>query len=650
MQLPDTPLWLPPSDWRTTTLLGELSGHLNVDDYWQLLSVSNTEPSRYWAQVMEHLDFRWRLPYGEFLRTPMGPPFPRWFSGGRLNWVDSALHSWDREQDRTPVVVSEDESGFVETLTAQDLRPRVLSLAGGLLHAGVRPGDRVGLMMAMGIPSVLTFLAIAAIGAVVVPLFSGFAAEAAAARLRLSGAKMLIASSGFSRRGRWRELADTLRSIQALTPDLKLVVEGVTSVQATAWSTLASNTPISEPKLMSPDDPFMIAYTSGTTGQPKGTVHTHAGFPLKILHDSAYHFELRQGDRWFWPSDMGWVVGPITIIGALVRGATLVCYAGAHDFPTPSRIAELIDRHQITHFGASPTLLRSLKAVPESTAGARLDSLRLLMLAGEVIDPEHFEWFFREFAAGSKPIINYTGGTEASGALLANVPVLPIKSCGFNSPSPGVNAFVADLEGRRVQQEVGELVIGSPFIGMTQSFWGEDERYVESYWSQREGLWSHGDLAFEDAEGHFFILGRSDDTLKIAGKRVGPAEVEAIALELPQVKDVAAVGLADPIKGQRLVMCVVAPFDGGNPLAQSISARVEDALGIPFRPSEVIFLNELPRTRNGKVMRRVIRNLLQGQSPGDLTALDNRDAVEKLKFEITKLRSAASSQNINGMF
>lgn len=630
MQLPDQPLWWPASDWRTTTLLGELADRLNADDYAHLLRISCEEPERYWAEVIEHLDFRWRLPYGEFLRTPVGPPFPRWFSGGRLNWVDTALRPWEDDHGHTPVVISEDESGQVETLLAHELRPRVLSLAAGLRAAGIQPGDRVGLMMAMGIPSVLTFLAIAAAGAVIVPLFSGFAAEAAAARLRLSGAKMLVASAGFSRRGRRVELDSTLQEIQSLTPNLELIVEGATSAASTAWAALAGHGPLVEPHLMRPEDPFMIVYTSGTTGRPKGTVHTHAGFPLKIQHDSAYHFDVRPGDRWFWLSDMGWVVGPISIIGALARGATLVCYAGAPDFPMPSRITELIDRHQITHFGASPTLVRSLKAVPRSMTGAHLDSIRLLMLAGEVIDPEHFEWFYREFGASSKPVINYTGGTEASGALLANVPVLPIKACGFNSTSPGVKAFVADENGRRVQQEVGELVIGAPFIGMTQSFWGDDEQYVENYWSQREGLWSHGDLALEDAHGHFFILGRSDDTLKIAGKRVGPAEVEAIALELPHVKEVAAVGLGDPVKGQRLVLCVVAPLGGGPQLEQAISTRVEDALGKPFRPSDVIFLNDLPRTRNGKVMRRVIRSLLQGQLPGDLTALENITSIDEL--------------------
>jgi acetyl-CoA synthetase len=255
------------------------------------------------------------------------------------------------------------------------------------------------------------------------------------------------------------------------------------------------------------------------------------------------------------------------------------------------------------------------------------------MVAGEVIDPEHFTWFFRTFGRGQTPVINYTGGTEASGALLGNVPVRPIKASAFNSPSPGVPAYVADANGQRVREQVGELTIGAPFIGMTRGFWHDDARYLESYWNIVPGVWTHGDFVYEDSDGHFFVLGRSDDTLKIAGKRVGPAEIEAVLLELPELREVAAIGIPDPAKGQQLVICAVPASDSTQQesLAGMMSDRIETALGKPFKPAQIHVVANLPKTRNGKIMRRVIRSILCQQPLGDLSSLDNPESIQLLR-------------------
>lgn len=626
MYMPDA-VWQPPAAWRENTLLGELAGRLGAADYEALVQMSLANPQSYWDAVMVHVGFPLRRPYADFCGTEHGPEYPLWLTGATLNWVDAVFRHASGPLAEQPAVISESEAGEVASLTYAELRTAALQVAGGFAQLGIGRGSRVGVMMSMGIPAVTTFLALSAAGAIAVPLFTGFGVDAAVARLTLSGATYLVASGSMSRRGRVTPLTETLAGICARCPDLGLVVDGASGVPGThEWRRLQTCSPLSETRPMAAADPFMIVFTSGTTGQPKGTVHTHSGFPLKILHDSAYHFELRPRDRWLWPSDMGWIVGPITVVGALGRGATLVCYDGAPDYPTPARLAEVIDRHQVTHFGASPTLLRSLAAAGGATDGARLDSLKTLITAGEVIDPEHFLWFFRQFGGGALPVINYTGGTEASGAILANVPVRPIKPCTFNSISPGVDAYVAGSDGQRLDVGTGELVIGAPFIGMTDGFWNAPERYLESYWMQRPGVWSHGDLVTRDEDGHFMILGRADDTLKIAGKRVGPAEVESVLLELPQVREAAALGLPDPIKGEQLVLCIVtnAATSGLDAL---ISARVEAALGKPFRPSRILHLDQLPKTRNGKVMRRVIRNVLRGIDPGDLSALDNPEAI-----------------------
>lgn len=628
---PDTkPLWSPPEDWRTATLLGELTQRLGTNSYDALLDLSLRAPARYWDEVMHHLQFAWRTPPAALRDVNGDPEFPDWFPGGRLNWVDSVFRHAHGDMAEQPALLAEDEAGQVTTVTFSDLPGRVLAIAAGLRDHGVNPGDRVGLMMPMNAQAVLSLLAIAALGAIAVPLFSGFAAEAAIARLRLAQACFLIAGASYFRRGRQVRLDDTLATIRNALPELTLFVDGTTQLpDVVAWTDLViASRALIAPREMCPTDAFMVVFTSGTTGQPKGTVHAHGGFPLKVLHDSAYHFDLRPGDRWLWPSDMGWIVGPITVTGGLSRGATLVCYDGAPDHPGPERLASLIDRHRVTHFGASPTLVRSLAANGAATRGSHLRTLKVLILAGEVIDPEHFHWLFHTFGNSRLPIINYTGGTEASGALLANVPVRPIKPCGFNSVSPGVDAYVSDSAGNRLDSAVGELVVAAPFVGMTQGFWKDPQRYLDAYWMQRPGLWSHGDLVCQDIDGHFFVLGRADDTLKIAGKRLGPSEVEDILLDLPQVSEVAAVGLHDDVKGQRLVLFVVTTSTDTSRLDSMISARVEQALGKPFRPAMTYFVPQLPKTRNGKVMRRVIRSVLQGDHPGDLSALENPGAID----------------------
>ncbi|MES2936851.1 MAG: AMP-binding protein [Pseudomonadota bacterium] len=631
MQLPDEPLWWPAPGWRQATVLGELMDRLDVPGYDALLRLSLEQPQRYWQAVQELAGWRWREPPTAFMATPQGPALPDWFPGGRLNWVDMVLRHAHGALHDQPALIAEDEPGEVQVLDWRRLRDQVLRCAAGLRLHGVARGDRVGLMMPMGVPAVVSLLAIAALGAVAVPLFSGFAPEAAAARLQLAGARWLVASASFWRRRKRISLEPVLRAVADALPQLQLVVDGDASLErATPWSALLAAAPLAQAETMEANDPWLLVFTSGTTGQPKGTVHTHAGFPLKIAHDAMVHFDLRAGDRWLWPSDMGWIVGPITVAGALGRGATLVCYDGAPDVPDAARFAELVDHHRVTHFGASPTLVRSLAASGVATRGASLASLKLLMVAGEPIDPEHFGWFFRAFGGGRLPLINYTGGTEASGALLASVPARPIKACGFNSVSPGVAAHAGDAQGQRLRGTPGELLVRQPFIGMTRGFWNDPQRYLDAYWSQLPGAWSHGDLVLEDADGHFFVLGRSDDTLKIAGKRVGPAEVEDVVLRLDGVKEAVAVGLPDGVKGQRLVVCVV-PRDGAAVDANAVATRVEAALGKPFRPAAVHVVDELPRTRNGKAMRRVVRQVLAGQPAGDLTALDNPQALDALR-------------------
>ncbi|VWC70051.1 AMP-binding protein [Burkholderia sp. LMG 13014] len=620
---------------------------LGVPSYEELMRVSIAEPERYWTTVMRECAIAWDAQPTGYVDLSRGPQFPSWFPGGRLNWINT-IYRWARNPAtaQQKAVVAEREDGSVSELTYAELEQRVSDFAAGLVRHGVRQGDRVGLLMENGVEATVSLLAIVHLGALVVPLFSGFGVDAIVARLSAAEARIVIASTGFSRRTKRVDVQGALRDAWRQLPLLEHVIwkrgEGDTAQDArdldwqeTANAGQGQGVP---PVSVTPDTPFMVIYTSGTTGKPKGVVHTHGSFPIKIAHDSLIHFDVHPGDVYCWPADMGWIAGTLVLGCALLRGATLVCYDGAPDYPDWSRMSRVVERHRVTHFGSAPTLIRGMASHEALALAGDRSTVRLLITAGEGIAPEHFNWFLQRFGDGTAPVINYTGGTEASGALLASVPIRPIPPSGFNTVSPGVAADVVNADGRSVTGEVGELAIRAPFVGMTQSFWRDDERYLETYWQTIPGIWVHGDLALRTSEGNYFMMGRSDDTLKVAGKRLGPAEVEEVVLELPDVAEAAAIGVADADKGQKLVVFVVPKPGAGAAdadLGAIVSGHVDKRLGRPFRPGRVHVVAQLPKTRSSKIMRRVIRSVYCGQPPGDLSSLDNPGALDEVRAAAT---------------
>jgi acetyl-CoA synthetase len=379
----------------------------------------------------------------------------------------------------------------------------------------------------------------------------------------------------------------------------------------------------------------MIIYTSGTTGRPKGAVHVHGGFPIKGAQDLAHCFDLGAGDRLFWFTDLGWMMGPWAISGALLLGAELVLYEGAPDYPGPDRLWALVARHGVTHLGLSPTVVRALMAHGTDPVRAHdLSSLRVLGSTGEPWNPESWWWFFREVGGGRLPLVNYSGGTEVAGGIVSCNLLTPIKPCSFGGPSVGTAGDVVDAaNGTSLRGAVGELAVRQPLPGMTRGFWQDRARYLETYWSRVPGTWVHGDWALVDEDGYWFISGRSDDTLKVAGKRVGPAEVESAAVAHPAVLEAAAIGVPHAVKGEAIVVFVrLRPTETDDPeLRRSISDKVVEQLGKALRPEAVHVVSELPRTRSGKVMRRVARAAYLGADPGDLSALENPLAVESIR-------------------
>ncbi|WP_420996599.1 AMP-binding protein [Cupriavidus sp. 30B13] len=642
MNHPNCPAWVPGESDIASSCFQSLATQLGLARLEELYPFSVRHPDRYWRAVNDFCGIRWDRPYLRYLDESAGAAFPRWFAGGRLNWTRTIL-AWAEQPEHAGriAIAAENERGDVARLTYAELRGRVARFAGGLAGLGIGRGDRVGLLMGNGIEAAVSLLAVAYVGAIVVPLFSGFGADAIAARLAACSAGTLIASTGFERRGRRIDLHAMAAGLRERLPGLARIIWHQTGTRLPDlgadldWQDVCAGAgPLDAPLSMDPNDPFMVIYTSGTTGKPKGAVHVHGGFPLKIAHDAAVHFDIKAGDVVCWPADMGWIAGALVTASALMRGATLVCYDGAPDFPDWSRMSRLVERHGVTHFGSAPTLIRGMAANAAVATRGDVGTLRLLITAGEGIDPEHFNWFQASFGRGACPVINYTGGTEVSGALLSNVVVRPIVPSGFNMASPGVAVEVADAAGATLEGSVGELVVRRPFVGMTHSFWQDDQRYLDTYWQAIPGTWVHGDLAMRDADGVFYLLGRSDDTIKVAGKRLGPAEVEEVLLELPGVAEVAAIGVDDAVKGQRLVVFAV-PAAGHagdlDALGRVLADHVDQRLGKPFRPGGVHFVAQLPKTRSGKIMRRLIRSAYAGQPAGDLTALDDPAALDAIR-------------------
>jgi acetyl-CoA synthetase len=634
----DKKLWHPqPRHFESANAL-KLASHFGLSDFDSLLKLSVDDPETYWRGAMKFLNFRWDEEPEAYVDLSRGKEFPAWFPGGRLNWVNTILHRAEVPDfaNRT-AVVAEDELGTATSLTFAQLAVAVRRLAVGLKAHGIAKGDRVGLLIDNGIEATLSVMALASIGAIFVPLFSGFGHEAVVSRLQSAGATALIASTGFQRRGKIVDVAQVVREVCAQLPSIGTVLwkralgtdlpdfgfdfADVASAPDDGAAALS----------MDPMDPFMVIYTSGTTGKPKGAVHTHGGFPLRIAHDSAVHFNVSEKDVFFWPADMGWIAGTLILSSALLRGATLILYTGAPDFPDWSRMSRMVETYKVTHFGSAPTLIRGMAA--NETLALKYDrsTLRTLITAGEVIDAEHFVWFQDLFAANGSPVINYTGGTEVSGGLLSSVQVRPIAPGGFNTATPAIDVIVAAPDGSPVTGEIGELVMREPFIGMTSSFWRDDERYLDTYWSQIPGVWVHGDLAYRAQDGSYLIMGRSDDTIKVAGKRLGPAEVEEVALEFEEVSEAAAVGIAHPVKGQILVLfLVLVPGENAEGIERRAATAVGERLGKPFKPAEVFVVSQLPKTRSGKIMRRLVRQAYSGTKLGDTSSLDNPQALEEI--------------------
>ncbi|MGH2373247.1 MAG: AMP-binding protein, partial [bacterium] len=504
--------WHPDPAQARASRLYRFIEHHGLGDYDALYRRSIADPSWFWGAVAADLGLEWMRPYERVLDISRGIAWARWFTGAQTNLVVNCLdrHIRDGRGDHL-AIIWEGEDGAVRTLTYEELSEEVGRLAGALRGLGIGRGDVAGVFMPMMPETVVATLALSKIGAIYVPVFSGFAASAVATRLIDCGARLLFTADGFTRRGKTVEMKRVADEAVAQAPGVERVIVcrrmGVKIPWAAGrdlwWDDVVRNYPTSaraEP--MDPEDPFMIIYTSGTTGRPKGTVHVHAGFPLKGTMDMAYCFDVRPGDRVFWYTDLGWMMGPWLIMGTLTLGATMVLYDGTPDHPTPERLWEIIARHRATVLGISPTAIRGLMRYGDEPPRRHdLSSLRILGSTGEPWNPEAWTWYFEQVGRGRLPIMNYTGGTEISGGILGCDLLHPEVPTAFSGPIPGIAADVYDEQGRPVRDAVGELVITQPWPGMTRGFWKDPDRYLDTYWSRWPNIWVHGDWVRADADG-----------------------------------------------------------------------------------------------------------------------------------------------------
>ena len=611
-----------------------------IPDFAGLMERSTREVAWFTDSLLKYLEIEFAQPYTQVVDLSRGIAWPDWCVGARMNIVHNCLDKYlGTPTESRPALVWEGEAGERRSLSYAELHRLVCQTASGLRALGLGPGDPIGIFMPMIPEIVVALLAIAKIGGIILPLFSGYGPSALASRLIDAEAKALFTASGFPRRGALVPMKPVAHEAVGRASMVKhvIVVRHVDMEVALqpgrdlTWEALLEGQPSSTPtEPVEAEAPLMLIYTSGTSGSPKGAVHTHCGFPIKSAQDMAFGMDVHPGDRIYWMTDMGWMMGPWLVFGSLLLGATFILYDGAPDYPGPDRVWAMVEQHGVTSLGLSPTFVRSLIPHGEQPIESHdLSSLLCFGSTGEPWNPDPWMWLFEKAGRSSRPIINYSGGTEISGGILMGNPILPLKACAFSGPCPGIAADVFDENGNSVRNQVGELVIKTPWIGMTRGFWKDPARYLQTYWSRWENVWVHGDFAAVDSDGLWYILGRSDDTIKVAGKRVGPAEVESILVDHPSVVEAAAVGLPHPVKGNELIaFCVLTAASAGTPgLAEELRAKVGRELGKPLTPREVRFVHDLPKTRNAKVMRRMIRAAYLGEDLGDTSALVNPESL-----------------------
>ena len=639
-------IWRPNEDFLQNSNIALLMKKLNFTDYREFLDWSVKDIRSFWEIILEDMEFVWHKKYHTLLDLNNGFPWAKWFLGGETNIVTNCLDRHVLSNRRNQIaLIWESDDGNKITFTYEQLSKKVNKLSNAMKKSGLKAGDVAGVFLPLLPEAVITMYACFKNGIAVLPIFSGFGPEGLAERLIHSKAKILFTSDAAVRRGKTIPLKNTVDSaLKQETSIEKVILVERAKIEVVlqegrdiTWNEfISSESDIAETENLPANSISMIMYTSGTTGKPKGTVYSHAGLMTGPGRELKYCFDMRNNDTMFWVTDFGWVMAPYELVGSHFNGHSCFLYESVPNHPEPDRLWQIISDTNITHLGLSPTAVRVLIGEGDHWVEKHdLSSLRVLGSTGEPWDSESYLWYFDKVGSKKCPIMNISGGTEIGACLLQPLPVMDLTPCTLGAPTMGTDADVFDDQGNPVRNEVGHLVLKQPIPSLTMGFLNDSERYLETYFSRWDNIWYHGDWAKVDEEGFWYLFGRSDDTIKVSGKRVGPNEIESELQKHPGVIETAVIGTPHSIKGEGIT-CFVVLANGYEPkddMREELKDQAVKYLGKSLRPDEVKFVEFLPKTRSAKIVRGAIKKIYLGEDIHhmDLSSLEDPSHLDAIK-------------------
>ena len=615
----------------------------NISSLDELSIKSKNNLEWFWESVDKDIGIIWDEPYTKTLDMSNGIAWSKWFVNGKTNIYKSSVEKFAKQTPNKIAYHFISENGIETKLSYFELDSKVSKLANGLKSLGVKKGDIIAIYLPMIEEAIVSILAAAKIGAIQTIIFSGYSSESLQIRLQDCHAKILLTSDGFNRKGKDVSQKTTIESAIIDTDIEKIIMVSYMGIdqyekseKIQFYDELVSNQNDScDTEIMDSEDPLFILYTSGTTGKPKGVIHTHGGFSVFAGHQASYLVDIHQNDTLFWPADVGWITGLVwNVYGLLIMGASAIIYDGALDYPTEDRIWQILSKHNATIFGISPTAVRLFKKNnAQPLKKYSLDKLRNIPTTGEPLDEDSWWWLFEKVGNKKIPIMNLSGGTEIGGAMLSVFPGMKLKPSTVGIPVPGMNLDIVDDDGNSVREKNGYLVIKSPWPAMTRGLLHDDDRYIKTYWSRFENIWFHGDYVFADSDNLWYMHGRTDDVINVSGHRMSTSEIEHIVISHKKISDAASISIPDAITGEAIVVFFVADKKKYTNLEFEVIEHISNRIGKIAKPKYVFQLSDLPKTSTGKIMRRLLKTKLMGEELGDLSSLENPDILE----EISKL-------------
>ncbi|HEX9844959.1 MAG TPA: acetate--CoA ligase [Candidatus Nitrosotenuis sp.] len=613
----------------------------NIKSFKELHKKSVADLDWYWNAVNEDIGIVWDKKYTIVSDFSKGKPWPKWFVDGKTNIINSGVDKFATKYPNQIAYCFVSEDDTEKIITYSQLETDVNKLANALKALNVKKGDVVAVYMPMIFEAIVAILACAKIGAVQTVIFSGYSTEALRIRLQDCGAKILFVSDGFTRKGKPVSQTKTVLDATRDTGVEKIIVAPYKGVDRYYFSEsvidysklVANQSPECQAEIMDSEDPLFILYTSGTTGKPKGVVHTHGSYSVYAGQQASYLIDLHSDDVLLWPADIGWITGLAwNVYGLLEVGATAIIYDGAIDWPNPSRLWQMVQKYKVTIFGTSPTAVRMFRKYKiEPQKQFNLSSIRIIPTTGEPIDEDSWWWLYEKVGNKKIPIMNLAGGTEIGGAMLSVFPGMKLKPTTVGMPCPGFDLDVIDEKQKSLKNKKGFLVVRSPWPTMTRGLLNDDDRYTQTYWSQYKDVWFHGDYVLVDNDGLWYMHGRVDDVINISGHRLSTVEIEQVAVVHQKISEAAAISIPDDMTGEAIALFVVLKNkNDSDSIQKEITDHISEKIGKLAKPKLVCVISDMPKTRTGKIMRRLLKTKLLGEPLGDLSALENPYVLDEI--------------------